>query len=70
MSINGDCIYCGGHSTDEEWDTWNGECQWCGEFDAEWEKKDGSLRDDAEDDTDDFDLIDKDDYGWDPDDDY
>jgi hypothetical protein len=38
MSINGDCLYCSGHSTDEEWDAWNGECQWCGEFDVEWER--------------------------------
>lgn len=39
MSINGDCIHCGGHSTDAEWDAWHGECQWCGEFDVEWEER-------------------------------
>lgn len=32
-------MYCGGHSTDAEWDAWHGECQWCGEFDVEWEEK-------------------------------
>lgn len=38
MSINGDCPYCGEHSTEDEWEAWNGECQWCGEFDVEWER--------------------------------
>ena len=68
MSINGDCIYCGGHSTDEEWDTWNGECQWCGEFDVEWERKEDS--DDYDELDDDFENLDRDDgsYEWDSDD--
>lgn len=48
MSIDGDCPYCGGHSTDAEWDAWNGECQWCGKIDVEWEKKED--KDEIEDD--------------------
>ncbi len=73
MSINGDCPYCGRHSTDAEWDTWNGECQWCGEFDVEWERSGGKDKGEAEDDDCDYNELDSDfdrnDYGWDEDDD-
>ncbi len=50
MSINGDCPYCGGHSTDAEWDAWSGECQWCGEFDVEWSRNEDDESEDSEDD--------------------
>lgn len=64
MSINGDCIHCGGHSTDAEWDAWHGECQWCGEFDVEWEEKEGA-DDGGEMDEWGEDMSMSDDYGWD-----
>lgn len=66
MSINGDCIYCSGHSTDEEWDAWNGECWWCGGIDVEWEEKEA--KDEIEDEDELDDEFDRDDYGWDEDD--
>ena len=59
MSINGDCIYCSGHSTDEEWDAWNGECQWCGELDVEWERSGGKDKGEAEDDDCDYNELDR-----------
>lgn len=67
MSINGDCIHCGGHSTDAEWDAWNGECQWCGEFDVEWEEHEAAEDGDGMDEWDE-DMSIRDDYGWGEDD--